>query len=155
MWLSINEIYEISVEGNIRNKKTGRILKSWIYGNYKAISLGANNKYYIHRLVAEKFLPRSTDICEVDHIDRNKFNNHASNLRWVSKSVNQQNKNLELKSRKGSSSGLHHIKFYSKLFIVCFKGVNLKHYSSHKTLVEAIKKRNEIINESIFSKEEA
>ena len=32
MWLNIDENYECSEEGQIRNKKTLRILKSWVAG---------------------------------------------------------------------------------------------------------------------------
>ena len=48
----------------------------------------------LHRLIAFFFLPVSEDIStlDVDHIDRDRKNNHVSNLRWVSKKVNQNNK---------------------------------------------------------------
>ena len=43
---------------------------------------GGKNKY-IHRLVAETFIPNPDNLPIVDHIDGNKKNNHVSNLRWV------------------------------------------------------------------------
>lgn len=43
---------------------------------------------YVHRLVAEAFLPKPSVLCEVNHIDGNKQNNAASNLEWVSRSTN-------------------------------------------------------------------
>jgi hypothetical protein len=152
MWLNINENYEISIDGNVRNKKTGRILKDWNNGDYKAVWLGAGNRHYIHRLVAERFLPMSTNICEVDHIDRNKHNNHASNLRWISHKENMNNRNRELNPRKSNKHGNQYIKMnmtkrqITQTFRVHIRSKLINHYSSHKTLEEAIKKRDEIIN---------
>lgn len=44
---------------------------------------GKQYKKYIHRLVAEAFLDNPLSLPEVDHIDRNRANNHLGNLRWV------------------------------------------------------------------------
>jgi hypothetical protein len=43
---------------------------------------------YIHRLVAEAFIPNPYNLSDVDHIDRNKHNNSIDNLRWVSREEN-------------------------------------------------------------------
>lgn len=47
----------------------------------------------VHRLVAELFVENDDPIhkTDVDHIDCNKLNNNANNLRWVSKSGNMMN----------------------------------------------------------------
>ena len=46
------------------------------------------SKEYVHRLVAEAFIPNPENLSDVDHIDCNKSNNHVSNLRWVSREEN-------------------------------------------------------------------
>lgn len=46
---------------------------------------------YIHRLVAETFCNKRNGCNEVDHIDCNKDNNVASNLRWVTSKENKNN----------------------------------------------------------------
>ena len=45
-------------------------------------------KHYVHRLVAEAFIPNPENLSDVDHIDCVKSNNHVSNLRWSSRDDN-------------------------------------------------------------------
>jgi hypothetical protein len=56
-------------------------------GNYKQI------KRSIHQLVAEAFISNPNNYTEIDHIDRNKFNNHYTNLRWITRFENASNPN--------------------------------------------------------------
>ena len=46
------------------------------------------SKEYVHRLVAEAFIPNPENLSDVDHIDCVKSNNHVSNLRWSSRDDN-------------------------------------------------------------------
>lgn len=43
---------------------------------------------YVHRLVAEHYIPNPNDLETVDHTDGDKTNNHVSNLRWLSNGDN-------------------------------------------------------------------
>ena len=45
-------------------------------------------KYYIHRIVAEAYIPNSENLSEVDHIDNNKSHNYLNNLQWITKKDN-------------------------------------------------------------------
>ena len=49
---------------------------------------GKTKDMYIHRLVAQAFIPNPDKKDEVNHIDGDKTNNHINNLEWVTKSEN-------------------------------------------------------------------
>lgn len=51
---------------------------------------GKQKQFYVHRLVAEAFIPNPHNYPEVNHIDGNPKNNHVENLRWVSRAQSVQ-----------------------------------------------------------------
>lgn len=78
--------YYINKNGEII-REDGLVLKHTVnmFG-YMSVMLLKDNKQckrYVHRLVAETFLPNPDSKPHVHHIDENKQNNHISNLRWV------------------------------------------------------------------------
>lgn len=101
-------IYQVSNNGRIKSlsrkivRKNGqiaivkeKILKSKKdrYG-YFFIVLSNNNirkTILVHRLVAAAFIPNPENKPCIDHIDGNRANNHADNLRWVTVKENQNN----------------------------------------------------------------
>ena len=81
--------YEISNMGNVRNVKTGRTLKPWKSGNgYLKVNLENKSIFAVHRLVATAFCPQGHDQSVVDHINRNRQDNRACNLEWVTYAEN-------------------------------------------------------------------
>jgi hypothetical protein len=59
---------------------------------YKLVSTGPRVKrknYYVHRLVAEAFIPNPDNLPEVNHKDGDKSNNRAANLEWVTLQQNR------------------------------------------------------------------
>ena len=76
----------------IRNKRTGKILKESIKDNgYYYVHLN-RMRYVKHRLIAKQFIPNPNNLPCVDHINHNRIDNHISNLRWVSSSDNNKNR---------------------------------------------------------------
>ncbi len=82
------EGYEVSALGEIRNEKTGRILKPALRDGYLRVNLH-RRQHAVHRLVAQAWLPPpEEDKTEVNHKDGNKENNRAENLEWVTPAEN-------------------------------------------------------------------
>ncbi len=93
--------YEVSNMGNIRNRKTKRVLKPFLnYFGYLMIGLSIKGKTYsklIHRLVAKAFISNPDNKPTVDHINQNKWDNRAENLRWQTQKEQLNNKDQDYK----------------------------------------------------------
>ncbi len=55
---------------------------------------GLRKQRSIHSLVAETFLSKNDEKLTIDHIDRNKYNNHLNNLRYATTNEQSINKNI-------------------------------------------------------------
>lgn len=95
----IDEVYEeiiiakqylCSNYGNVKSKRYNQPLKGLINNcGYKRVQLGnPKNRHFVHRLVAETFLPKVKGKDFVNHKDGNKLNNNVNNLEWVTRSEN-------------------------------------------------------------------
>lgn len=170
IWANIEgfEGYEVSTYGNVRSywkrevQRIGgnrggfinkivlsespvKIMKPYVNnrGGYLYVNLTAKHKF-IHRLVAETFIPNPYNKKYVDHIDQNKQNNHVSNLRFATRTENSYNtpqresksgiRGVRLDERHGSWDAYWSVD--GKCYFKCFK-----------TKEEAIEYRKKMVEE--------
>ena len=90
--------YAVSSFGNVKNTKTGRILKGRNVCGYLQVVLYedglAKKSYLVHRLVACAFIDNPDDKQCVDHKNNDRTNNNISNLRFATTKENSQNRIL-------------------------------------------------------------
>ena len=91
-WIDMDEFpnHQLSTAGRVRNKRTGRVLKTFPdrYG-YLRLSIGNVDNVYIHQLMGEYFYgPKPFLKAEVNHIDTNRQNNSFLNLEWTTRKGN-------------------------------------------------------------------
>ena len=155
-------LYQISNEGRVKSLKRWDVnKKTMIDANiimhptdngkgYKIVSLRKNTKrknHYVHRLVAEAFIPKNGDKNHVNHLDYDRGNNAVENLEWCTQKENIHYSIPRMMHRKTFShtnTGEKYI-YYRKSRDRFRVVVNNKEYATYKTLDEAIKKRNEIL----------
>jgi hypothetical protein len=145
--IEINNNYEISNEGDVRNKKTQKILKYCIDNSgYKYVGLGSKIRHQkIHRLVAQTFIINTNNELQVDHIDRNKLNNNVNNLRWVTCQQNSWNSKLVIDAKNIREWKLkNNNKIYTYYKVNYSIGLNTNHEKSFNSLDKAIQYLKEI-----------
>jgi hypothetical protein len=154
--------YKINKNGEIWSSRYKRFLKPH-YNNcgYLKVSLGRNNSYLIHRLLALQFIPNPDNFDMIDHIDRNKINNNLENLRWCNRATNEQNttrhkdnivgfKHIDAHTRKHRSGNTSE---YWRIRITTEKLKCKFEYSKSKyTLEQVVEFRNKIYIENNIQK---
>lgn len=81
--------YEVTRNGDVINKHTGRKIKPQLNGKgYLRVGIG-KKLLFVHRLVADKYVPNPQNKPQINHKDGNKLNNCADNLEWVTNNENR------------------------------------------------------------------
>ena len=124
--IGYENLYQVSNLGNVkslcfgaRNKRKSnitRLLKTnsnnFGYLKVELYKDGKSKIKYVHRLVAEAFIPNPDQKPQVNHIDGNKANNTLSNLEWVTSSENLSHAcktGLRISPMHGKFGNLNHL----------------------------------------------
>lgn len=104
-------LYAVTEEGQVWSYRSNKFLKSnpdkdgyLKIGLYKE----KNRKYFfLHRLVAEAYIPNPENKPQVNHKDENKQNNNINNLEWftVKENINYGTRNI--KTQKALSKPIY------------------------------------------------
>lgn len=143
-----NNAYKVSSYGYVLsclNNKYGKSnewrLKIGTIGTpgYLFINLNHNNKKQavrIHTLVGIYFIPNPNNYTQLNHKDRNKLNNHADNLEWVSGRENSTHSFITRK-KKSRYMGVVWLKIKQRWKSVIVINRKAIHLGSYKTEEEA------------------
>lgn len=160
-------LYQIGSKGTVksltfRNNRTTfereKILSPTNNGNgYLIVSLNKNGKRksaYIHRLVAEAFLPREKGKDVINHKDHNTRNNSVDNLEWCTQRENvrfsvDRMKHEKTKCKPTNTGEKYISRCISHKKYLCYRvTIKQKNICKYfKALDEAIKYRNEVMND--------
>jgi hypothetical protein len=113
VWKQIEdyENYEVSSLGNIRNVKTGRILKQSNQGGYYSVGLSKikTKTFSVHQLVAKTFIPNPENKLQVNHKDKNGLNNIVNNLEWSTNKENSIHRSAGVKQTTNQNLEIYRI----------------------------------------------
>ena len=90
----LGNVYSMVKKGNVMDYPVTTLKPANNKGYLRVVlrHKGCNKSHgkYVHRLVAQAYVPNPNNYTEVNHIDGNKQNNHYSNLEWCSRKQNMQ-----------------------------------------------------------------
>lgn len=90
--LNYEGIYAADESGNVWSYKSKKFLKPFKSNTgYLQVALykdGIKKTYFLHRLIAETFLPNPENKSQVHHIDGDRTNSALSNLQWATPEEN-------------------------------------------------------------------
>lgn len=85
----------VASDGQIYLPKSGNNKAHWTYGSlmsngYRCVRI-YKKSYFVHRLVAETFIPNPENKPFIDHRNHIRDDNNVENLKWVTAKENQNN----------------------------------------------------------------
>lgn len=128
--------YEVSNMGNIKSLYSGKLLKpSSNWEGYLMVVLykdGIGFMKLVHRLVAQAFVENPQEKPTVDHINMNKQDNRAVNLRWQTKKEQKNNQDQNYKTNQYSEKVKEAKKKYYKANKERLKEYYKEYYEANK-----------------------
>ena len=103
-------LYAVTEDGQIYSCKRKMFLKQCIVAGYQVVSLsksGQRKTHYVHRLVADAFLPNPDSLPEINHKNEIKTDNRVDNLEWC---TNIYNMNYGTRTQRASETRKRHNK---------------------------------------------
>ena len=105
--------YLVSTTGEVRNKKTGRLMMGSKQNGYRFLCLYIDKdtpkmNRLVHRMVAQTFLDNPDNKLIVNHKDTNILNNCVDNLEWVTYKENMNTEETIKNLKKGKNSKTIH-----------------------------------------------
>ena len=106
--------YEVSTTGEVRNKKTLRIMMGGKQNGYRFVTLVREKglpklNRLIHRMVAQTYLSNPENKKCVNHKDTNILNNSLENLEWVSHKENMSTIETRKNLKRGKENSVRSI----------------------------------------------
>lgn len=151
-WVRFHKCYEVNRLGQVRSidrirnsrghkyNLKGKIMSTGDCNGYRFVPLYLNGKptnSYIHRIVAQAFIPNPHNKPQVNHINGIKHDNRVENLEWVSQSENMKHSFDKLGRYRGGSPGEKHHQV--KLTLLQVKEIILRYYTKQSTTIEMAK----------------
>lgn len=124
-------LYQVSNLGRVKSlsndkDKKEKILKAGKIKGYLQVILYKNSKmkhYYVHRLVAQTFIPNPDNLQCINHEDENKENNCVENLEWCTIQYNLNYGTHNFKSASNKSIPIIQLTLNDE-FVRCYRSSN-------------------------------
>ncbi len=92
-----------SKSGKLKRLRPKKLPRGYLF--FDSFQDGKAETVYIHRAVAEAFLPNPSGYTEINHKDGCKENNHVSNLEWCSPQQNMTHAKVNGLTPRGEKNG--------------------------------------------------